>query len=676
MKILDGFVIFFGIWTLVANLMNLLHQSLFMTVTITAVLCSLLLFYWIIQRPITPNQPDDNSQITPLPSIISLGRLRRHHLILFALSVSLITLLTQSLVPYWLGGLILFPSVILFEFFNKNDHSSDINKNNLLVRFNSKQEWLWLIILCSIAIITILIVHNNDSDDSYYFNRSAVLAESPFEPMPDYWTLFPPEMSIEFPYPSWPLIAYHDFTGALSWLLNIEIFPVVAFVIAPSLAMFMVLAYGALFKAIAPRSWMWLLLILIGILISGGTSTRFVTIFGIPRLWQGKSILLHVMIPFVYLYGIRFGASGRWRDFGLLACAQIAMFGFSSMAVWLAPIVAGTAVLTGVIVYKPSQFLKRLIYAVGSSFYPLLIGIIVYTTSQEAVGDVKPTIVDIIPILEVPFGSIPSQLFWAVIILTSVVLIPHKIIRILIAVSAFFLSTIFANPFFVQYVAKYITSEPIYWRIFWMLPILIALTGIISLPIEYSQTWELSGKKRIGAFILTLCLLVGYNGYIIDYPILSIFPSNPSYYSIRRPRLKVPMQAYAVATSLVETLPEGSRISADTDISWVVPMFRKQIYPITPRKNVLRHVFKVHSENDAEYQFRFYLLRYATGQVPYDEQQWTKAVERWQLDAIVVVNTATDIDKLRSFLSSQGYTEQYINKYIIFGKNLGDLSQE
>ena len=64
---------------------------------------------------------------------------------------------------------------------------------------------------------------------------------------------------------------------------------------------------------------------------------------GIPRLHQGKAVLVTLLVPLVAAYGIELARRPSLASGLRLAAAQIAAVGASATGLWLAPAVAGLA---------------------------------------------------------------------------------------------------------------------------------------------------------------------------------------------------------------------------------------------------------------------------------------------------------------------------------------------
>lgn len=189
-----------------------------------------------------------------------------------------------------------------------------------------------------LGVLSVFVVRP-DADDVFYVNRSVWVAEHDRLPVGD--VLFGdggtvlPGMA--------PVSAIEALAGGLARLLHAPAASVVWYLLPPVVTILAVLALWQLIKAWAPRRPLaCLLLALVFLLWSGGSAASFGS-FHLVRAWQGKAILVSLVVPALWTYLTEW-ARDRSRTALLLAVAAgVAGIGFSSSAAFVIPLIAVAA---------------------------------------------------------------------------------------------------------------------------------------------------------------------------------------------------------------------------------------------------------------------------------------------------------------------------------------------
>ena len=217
---------------------------------------------------------------------------------------------------------------------------------------------LWLLAVA--CVVLTLVAHRPDADDAFYVNIAVAAVEAPGRPLLSGDTLVGIE-GLPIYLPVYRVHSYELWNGGLAYLTGIP--PIYAFhwISAGIGALLAPLAYAKLFRVLTPRWWLWSVGVMVVLLVVTGETHRWYGNFAFVRMWQGKAILLSVVLPMIYAYSLRFAAQPTMRDWILLGASQIAAIGCTSSALWVAPTSALLALSSA---FRPSpQSLK--IAAVG-----------------------------------------------------------------------------------------------------------------------------------------------------------------------------------------------------------------------------------------------------------------------------------------------------------------------
>ena len=174
-------------------------------------------------------------------------------------------------------------------------------------------------------------------DDLYYLNLSQWVAEHGSFPLRD--TIF---ADLTYPMSNWPPVASYDaLVGAAAHLLGTQAATIEYVVVTPLATALSVLALWRLLRAWrAPHLALTLSAALVFLLLDGTSSYATPGNLFLTRLWQGKIILLCLLVPLLLVYALRYverpsRSTGAW-----LLLGGIASVALSTTAIFLTPLIA------------------------------------------------------------------------------------------------------------------------------------------------------------------------------------------------------------------------------------------------------------------------------------------------------------------------------------------------
>jgi hypothetical protein len=422
------------------------------------------------------------------------------------------------------------------------------------------------------------------TDESFYSSMAVAITNYPNLAISKYTTLHGLASDLFTEQPLFPPYRVHSFEllgGYLSYLSGIEAIRIVHLVIAPFFGFFAPFAIARLLRLLTPRHWLAALFITLSFYFLEGSGSRGFANQAFVRLFNGKSVMLTVAVPLLFLYGLRFGSKPTLPRFVLLACSQIAAVGMSSTGIWLAPLITTISVVVAV----PSR--RALPRTIGltlvSSGYVLLLGF--WLAGQMNLG--APSIDKMTPssgpvrssfeLLGEALLPIFGNESTAIAHLSSIALVcafARNVAtwRLFVALGVV-LSLGLANPFLSNAVQNYVTGPSTYERIFWIVPVPIAL-GIWS-----TNLFGFAKKvtPACAAIVAVLAAIAGYFVTAIDRPVIS--KANGAWITFP-PKIKVWPQYLEVAQKVCDYVQNDRYVLAPKNISLLLGTMSKCGIPL------------------------------------------------------------------------------------------------
>jgi hypothetical protein len=222
---------------------------------------------------------------------------------------------------------------------------------------------IWAAVL---AVLSILTVWPNP-DDLYYVNLSQWVVDHGTFPLRD--TIF---SNLVYPMSSWPPMASYDaLVGVAARFAGVPAGSVVYEVVPPVATFLSVLALWRLLTAWRVKAVAVALSVaLLFLLLDGGFGYAAPGNLFLIRIWQGKVILLCLMVPTLLVYALRYAEQPSWRRARWLFAGGVAAVGLSTSAMFVVPLLAvgGAAPL---LLRRPASALRSF---AAMAAYPLASG--------------------------------------------------------------------------------------------------------------------------------------------------------------------------------------------------------------------------------------------------------------------------------------------------------------
>ncbi len=194
----------------------------------------------------------------------------------------------------------------------------------------------WAVALALFSMWTL----RGNPDDLFYLNVSQWVAGHGEFPVKD--TLF---SNLVYPMANWPPVAsYEGLIGVAARLTHARAATVEYVVVTPVATFLAVLALWRLLRAWRVRPLFWVLSTALVFLLFDGTSSYATpgNLF-LTRLWQGKVVLLCVVVPVLLVSALRYVERPTRDRLPPLVLGGIAAVGLSTTGLFLAPVIAVAA---------------------------------------------------------------------------------------------------------------------------------------------------------------------------------------------------------------------------------------------------------------------------------------------------------------------------------------------
>jgi hypothetical protein len=137
-----------------------------------------------------------------------------------------------------------------------------------------------------------------------------------------------------------PASSWEALLGTVGRVTTVSVPHIVYIAVPPVAAVLAVLATWRLLRDWrVPRVWL-ALSVAFAFLVLGAVTMRAFALFALTRLWQGKALLVTVLVPLLFALAHEYAERPTRRALALLACAGVAAVGLSTTAIFVVPVIA------------------------------------------------------------------------------------------------------------------------------------------------------------------------------------------------------------------------------------------------------------------------------------------------------------------------------------------------
>ncbi len=244
----------------------------------------------------------------------------------------------------------------------------------------STSGWLWPVgwVLALLSGALASVIARPDGDDAYFVNLSTWVAERGRFPSKD--TMISPDVFPANSAHSPPVHSIEGLIGALARLLDIEAGTATYVLVPPLATILAVLVLTRVVEAARIPAAPVALTAVVGYLWTAGSSGYSLGSFFGVRIWQGKAVLVAIVLPLVLLLGMALVRRGTLRNHLLVGATLVAGVGTSNTAVFLVPVMVAGLVLAAISLRKTRGALRLVLWVA----YPLAAGLITFMMAPES----------------------------------------------------------------------------------------------------------------------------------------------------------------------------------------------------------------------------------------------------------------------------------------------------
>ncbi len=486
----------------------------------------------------------------------------------------------------------------------------------------------WVLAGASAALASI--VANPNGDDAYFVNLSTWVAERGRFPLRD--TMISPNVFPAIGGHSPPIHSVEGLLGAVARVLGIEAGTATYVLAAPAGTALgvLVLAYAVAEARI--RAAALALLGVVGYLWTTGASGYSLGSFFGVRMWQGKSMLVSIALPLVFILASRLLARGGLRNHLLLGAAVVAAVGLSNTAVFLLPVLLGAVAVAGLALREVRGALRVVSWLV----VPLLFGALtlllepqVPTIAQMRARGFEVTTVDgVDPLFTVPAGG---GIFVATALGVGLGLLGLRVRAHRAAAMATVVAVGLSLLPPVRNILDAVGLGSVAWRMWWVVPITVLLAGAVGAAAE--------AAARVSGRVGTATAAAAAAAAVALVPLVDgawVGASQVDARFVHPLTWKVPAGALTEAEFIESISDEGDTVLAPWDTSRVLAALTVDIRPVSARQLYLRVYVNTPAAHAAA---RDSLQEFADGRPPVSESALTEELDLLDVRTACVEST-------------------------------------
>jgi len=415
-----------------------------------------------------------------------------------------------------------------------------------------------------------LFIVNSDGDDAYFVSRSVATAATGEIPLRD--VIFTPGTADPIAGEP-PVSSIEVLAGAVARLLGVPAASFVWYVLLPSATFLAVWALWRLVRAWAPRRAALCFAVAAVYLLWTGTSAASFGSFHLLRMWQGKAVLVSVLVPLLFVYLARWAERRTRADLALLAAAGVAAAGLTSSAALVVPLVAGAAAAA----LAAAGRVRAAAGACAAMAYPVACGLAVMLFHDDT--SVAGRIHDA-----------PGSWRWVLLPSTLGVLAgcalwlapwtARRGVPALIATGVAASLTVLLLPGVLETAARLTGAGPVLWRAMWLVPApaLIGLLAAVRIPVRRrSGPLPVLGAAVPAAALVTACVTGG----------TPVWSNENGSIVASRPAWKVSAEAVGTARSVVGLAGPDTLVLMPTGYMRILPLLTARTHAVNANGHYL-----------------------------------------------------------------------------------------
>jgi hypothetical protein len=500
-------------------------------------------------------------------------------------------------------------------------------------------------LLCVLAVAFTAVAHRPDADDAFYWNLAVAAVEHP-----DARLVFEDTLhgiaGIPIALPVYRVHALEPLVGLIAWLTPASVLDVAHRILPLAAALLIPLVWARLLRRLAPAIWLAALVVALAFTVGFGDAPASPGVFAFVRLHQGKAILAALLLPAVALLALEYALAPDARRFWRLLAIQGVASGASATGLWTAPLVAGFALLAGT--PRSRAGWKSAGRGLLASAWPLALGLSVAASARGAFAasatDFSSHADTAAALMRVYGDRLGPALVWFL-LSGAWGLAPTALARRFAATSALG-ALLLLCPWTAGLVGRWVTGEPTYWRVLWLLPAALLVGIDLAAPLR----WFTSRGFALGCTLgVALLAALAFGAQPTWAPVHGVYFAAPGY--------QIPPDEWQAARALAHAVgPEGRVLAPPRVARWLV------LIEHHPTPLVVRMLYLGTLEGhlpEREIERRRTLARVVSGQArPADAAaRLESAVRSDALDAVLIDDRAAALPGVAEALARAGLVQ-------------------
>lgn len=373
------------------------------------------------------------------------------------------------------------------------------------------------------------------------------------------------------------LASFEAMLGMLARSTGIPVGTLTYVLVVPVASAAAVWALWTLLRAWRVRRPLQALLLACVFLLWGGATHASWGNLGIGRIWQGKVVLLAVLVPLLLAWCARYWqARGTRRGavLVLVVCGSVAGVGLTSAAVFVVPGLVVVGALLGLVTRR---VLPAAVLVVAGAAYPLGAGVVTRlfgnmstdsaVVASAGIGAWERTLGTGVPLWVVAVAAVAALSG-----LVPALARTEGVIGALTAAAAVLVGALIAVPAVWELMVRVMGTDAIAWRLAWVVPVPV-LVGMLASPTRRGPRWTgLAG----GAVVAVLLVAQG----------VPLWSSTNGVVQVGAPAWKLPPQDLETARWVVDHPPDG-RYAAPLWVTTGVGVLSSELLPVGSRSDYL-----------------------------------------------------------------------------------------
>jgi hypothetical protein len=435
-------------------------------------------------------------------------------------------------------------------------------------RRGDRSEGAWAALVWGVALAALsLFTLRSNPDDLFYVNLSQWVVDQGTFAVRD--TIFSDQA---FPMTNFPPMASYDaLVGTLARQLGVDAASVAYLVVPPVATFLAVLALWRLLRAWGVRPvWLALSLALTFLLFDAVPGYAAPGDLFLTRMWQGKVILLCVMVPVLLVYALRYVQRPTRGRAGWLLAGGVAAVGLSTTAMFLVPLLA----LAGAAPLLRTRRWAALGGFAAMAAYPVAAGAVTVATGGRSADDFESR--KLYRFEPSWFGhEIFSDGVLALVgvsgVLLATLLIPHRAARLTSALLVVATGITFV-PGVTHLAYDLVGLGPTLWRVSWVCSV-GASVGVLGAALATRPPARL--VRVLAPLAMVLALVLG------GQPIWS---SGAGVDLVNPPHWQRPAPTVVVAEEVTAALEPGDVVLAAPYLGITVAVMTTRVKTVAPRR--------------------------------------------------------------------------------------------